>query len=97
MYLEVMGKKHEHLRSKYVVGLQAVIKPRTFPSACHCSFSVAVESVRQIWTATWMLLCSWNRVMDFSGDSLVLPSRWTVSSMLFAPWYKEYHEAAVIW
>jgi len=28
MYLEVTGKKHEHLRSKYVVGLQAVIKPR---------------------------------------------------------------------
>jgi hypothetical protein len=51
-YLEVMGKKREHLRSKYVVGVQAVINPRTFPSACHYNFSVAAESVRQITTAT---------------------------------------------
>jgi hypothetical protein len=48
MYLEIMGKKHEHLRSKYVVVPQAVIKPRIFPSACHCSFSVAVDGVGQI-------------------------------------------------
>jgi len=32
-------KKRDHLTSKYVVvGLQAVVKSRTFPSACHCSF-----------------------------------------------------------